>query len=65
MPCPYKNDNRQKGRKTKMDEERIAAYDKLINKLLQASPDEHPQILNAHSDLLDSGLLQKIIAVSQ
>jgi hypothetical protein len=27
-----------------MDEERIAAYDQLIQNLLQSSPEEHPQM---------------------
>jgi len=48
-----------------MYEERIAAYDQLIQKLLQSSPVEHPQILNVHSDLLDPGLLQRIIAYAK
>jgi len=65
MPCPYKNDNRQKGRKTKMDEERIAAYDQLIQNLLECPNGEESKILKAHSDLLDPGLLQRIIAVAQ
>ncbi len=65
MPCPYKNDNRQKGRKTKMDDRRIAAYDQLIQKLLECPNGEESKILKAHSDLLDPGLLQRIIAVAQ
>ncbi|MBD2542831.1 CHAT domain-containing protein [Planktothricoides raciborskii] len=48
-----------------MDEERIAAYDQLIQNLLECPNGEESKILKAHSDLLDPGLLQRIIAVAQ
>ena len=46
-----------------MDEQRIDAYDQLIEKLLQCPDGEQSQIVNAHSDLLDTRLLQRIIEV--
>ncbi len=46
-----------------MYENRIPAYLQLIQKLLECSHGEESQILNAHSDLLDPGLLGTIIAV--
>ena len=46
-----------------MYENRSPAYLQLIQKLLTSSKGEKLQILNAHSDLLDPGLLETIIAV--
>jgi hypothetical protein len=60
----HKN-NQIKGRKTTMYENRIPAYLQLIQKLLECSNGEESQILNAHSDLLDPGLLGTIIAVAK
>ncbi|MEG4278890.1 tetratricopeptide repeat protein [Microcoleus sp. MON1_C1] len=48
-----------------MYENRSAAYWQLIQKLLKSSKGEESQILNAHSDLLDPGLLATIIAVAK
>jgi len=48
-----------------MDENRIEAYYQLIQKLLECSSGEDLQILNAHSELLDPGLLQTIIVVAK
>ncbi|MEG4392392.1 tetratricopeptide repeat protein [Microcoleus sp. BROC3] len=48
-----------------MYENRSAAYWQLIQKLLKSSKGEESQILNAHSDLLDPGLLKTIIAVAK
>ncbi|MEG4030028.1 MULTISPECIES: CHAT domain-containing tetratricopeptide repeat protein [unclassified Microcoleus] len=48
-----------------MYENRRAAYLQLIQKLLKSSKGEELQILNAHSDLLDPGLLQIIILIAQ
>ena len=48
-----------------MYENRSPAYLQLIQKLLESSKGEESQILNAHSDLLDPGLLETIIAVAK
>jgi tetratricopeptide (TPR) repeat protein/CHAT domain-containing protein len=48
-----------------MYENRSAAYWQLIQKLLKCPSGEEQQILNAHFDLLDPGLLQTIIAVAK
>ncbi|MEG4491149.1 CHAT domain-containing tetratricopeptide repeat protein [Microcoleus sp. D3_18_C4] len=48
-----------------MYENRSSAYLQLIQKLLESSKGEELQILNAHSDLLDPGLLQIIILIAQ
>ncbi|MFB2897818.1 tetratricopeptide repeat protein [Aerosakkonemataceae cyanobacterium BLCC-F50] len=48
-----------------MDEQRIAAYGQLIQKLLLCSNDEKYQILNNHYELLDPGLLQMIIGIAK
>ena len=48
-----------------MYENRIVAYHQLIQKLLESSKGGESQILNAHSDLLDPGLLETIIAVAK
>ncbi|MBD1922851.1 CHAT domain-containing protein [Microcoleus sp. FACHB-831] len=45
-----------------MDENRLAAYWQLIQKLLECPNGEEVQILNAHTEILDPGLLQTIIA---
>ncbi|MEZ2246892.1 tetratricopeptide repeat protein [Microcoleus sp.] len=45
-----------------MSENRMNAYWQLIQKLLECPTEEEWQILNAHSDLLDPGLLGMIIA---
>ncbi len=43
-----------------MDEQRQEAYLKLIQALLSYPSGEESQILNAHSDLIDEGLLEVI-----
>lgn len=48
-----------------MYENRSAAYWQLIQKLLKCPSGEEQQILNAHFELLDPGLLQTIIAVAK
>jgi len=48
-----------------MDEQRSAAYYRLIQKLLECPNGEELQILNAHSELIDPGLLQMIITVTK
>ncbi len=48
-----------------MNENRSAAYDQLIQQLLECPNGEEPQILNAHSELHDPGLLETIITVAK
>jgi tetratricopeptide (TPR) repeat protein/CHAT domain-containing protein len=48
-----------------MDENRINAYYQLIQKLLQCPSEKEQQILNAHFDLFDPGLLATIAIVAQ
>ncbi len=48
-----------------MDEQRIAAYYQLIQKLLECPNREEAQILNDNFELLDPRLLQTIIAVAK
>jgi tetratricopeptide (TPR) repeat protein len=48
-----------------MNENRITAYLQLIQKLIESSNGEKWQILNAHPDLLDPGLLSMIIVVAK
>ncbi len=48
-----------------MNEERQEAYLNLIQRLLDAPSGEEPEILAAHQDLLDAGLVEKIEEVAQ
>ncbi len=48
-----------------MYEDRSAAYWQLIQKLLKCPSGEEQQILNAHFDLLNPGLVQTIIEVAK
>ena len=48
-----------------MNEQRQQAYLNLIQRLLNAPSGEEPEILAAHQDLLDAGLVQKVEAVAQ
>ncbi len=48
-----------------MDEERFKAYLNLIQKLLSCPSGEEPEILNAHQDLLDAGLVEAMLQVAE
>ncbi|MBW4682629.1 MAG: tetratricopeptide repeat protein [Microcoleus vaginatus WJT46-NPBG5] len=48
-----------------MDEQHMAAYYQLIQKLLECADGEEPQILNANLTLIDPGFLEAIIAVAK
>lgn len=49
----------------KMDENRVQAYQKLIETLLQCSSGEESQILQANSEFVDEGLVQMMQQVAQ
>ncbi len=48
-----------------MNEERLKAYRNLIQKLLSCPSGEESEILNAHQDLLDAGLVQAMLQVAE
>ncbi|MBD2604080.1 CHAT domain-containing protein [Scytonema hofmannii FACHB-248] len=47
-----------------MNEQRLQAYLNLINQLLSCASGEEVQILNANQDLVDAGLVQKMLEVA-